>query len=272
MSLEDHIGDIVAKARRAAGVSEGAVAEVGGLTLAQLSAFEEYGRTDDAPDLEAISALVGLNAAKLKILADGWEPAAVDLARWRRLEMITTEEGMAVNCFLAWDDETRVAALFDTGWDAAPIFALIDRHGLDLKHLFITHSHSDHIAAIGAVRKRFPKMRLHSDIASAPRDQRVDPAEIVPVGRLAVSNRDTPGHAEDGVTFVIEGFPDSAPSVAVVGDVIFAGSMGGHHRAPELARQKARDQILSLPPDTLVCPGHGPFCTVGEANDTIPFL
>lgn len=272
MSLEDHIGDIVAKARRAAGQSEGAVAEVGGLTLAQLAAFEEYGRLDDEPDLEAISALVGLDAVKLRALADGWEPAPVDLARWRRLEMITTEEGMAVNCFLAWDEENRAAALFDTGWDAAPIFALIDRHELDLQHLFITHSHGDHIAALGDVRKRFPGATLHSNIESAPREQRVNPSEIVQVGRLEVANRDTPGHADDGVTFVIEGFPDGAPAAAVVGDVIFAGSMGGHHRSPELAREKARDQILSLPPDTLICPGHGPMCTVREACDTIPFL
>lgn len=272
MSLEDHIGDIVSKARRAAGVSESAVAEVGDLTPAQLAEFEEYGRLDNAPDLAAISALLGLDASKLQALADGWEPEAVNLSRWRRLEMITTEEGMAVNCFLAWDEATREAALFDTGWDAAPILALVNRHDLNLTRLFITHSHGDHIAAIGEVRKRFPGIQLHSNIETAPKEQRVNPSEIVRVGGLAVSNRDTPGHADDGVTFVIGGFPEGAPSVAVVGDVIFAGSMGGHHRAPELARQKARDQILSLPPDTLVCPGHGPMCTVREANETIPFF
>ncbi|MGY8652429.1 MAG: MBL fold metallo-hydrolase [Verrucomicrobiia bacterium] len=272
MSLEDHIGDIIFKARRAVGISEAAVAEVGDLTASQLAEFEEYGRLDDAPDLEAIAALLGLNAVKLNRLADGWEPDKVDLNRWRSLEMITTEEGMAVNCFLVWDEATRAAALFDTGWDATPIWDLVDRHELDLQHLFITHSHGDHIAAIGDVRKRFPEIRLHSDIASAPKEQRVNSSEIVNVGKLAVSNRDTPGHADDGVTFIVEGFPGEAPAVAVVGDVIFAGSMGGHDRAPELARQKAKDQILSLPPDTLVCPGHGPLCTVKEANDTIPFF
>ncbi len=272
MSLEDHAGDIVFKARLAAGIEEARVAEAGGVSEARLADYEEYGTAPSGLNLDGIAGLLGLNAAKLRAVAEGWEPAAVDVSRWRRLEMITTEERMAVNCFLVWDEDTKEAALFDTGWDAAPIFALCDAQGLDLKRLFITHSHGDHIAALAAVRDRFPGVRLHSNIDSAPTEQQVNPGVAVEVGRFSVVARLTPGHADDGVTYIVSGFPDGAPDLAVVGDAIFAGSMGGHQRAPELARRKVKEEILSLPPETLVCPGHGPLSTIAEANERIPFF
>lgn len=272
MSLEDHAGDVVFKARRAGGISLEEVAGVGGVSVEALEEFEENGGLPEGFQLDAAAAHLGLNAVKLRGVAEGWEPAPVDLSRWRELRMITTDQGMAVNCFVAWDPETKEAALFDTGWEAEPILALAEEQGLTLQHLFITHSHGDHIAAIGAVRERWPEIRLHSAIESAPTEQRVDPAEAISVGGLKVSARLTPGHAEDGVTYVVEGFPVGAPAVAVVGDAIFAGSMGGHHLAPELARAKVREEILSLPGNTVVCPGHGPLSTVREANDWIPFF
>ncbi|MBI3483678.1 MAG: MBL fold metallo-hydrolase, partial [Acidobacteria bacterium] len=72
---------------------------------------------------------------------------------WRELRQITTRgAGYSVNCYLLWDEVTREAALFDTGFEAQPIFKLIAQNQLLLKHLFITHTHSDHIAALGALR------------------------------------------------------------------------------------------------------------------------
>jgi glyoxylase-like metal-dependent hydrolase (beta-lactamase superfamily II) len=96
--------------------------------------------------------------------------------------------------------------------------------------------------------------------------------EIVGLGSLRIANRDTPGHAEDGVTYVITGWPGGAPPVAVVGDAIFSGSMGGAKAHGSLAKAKVREQILSLPDDTLICPGHGPLTTVGQEKVNNPFF
>jgi glyoxylase-like metal-dependent hydrolase (beta-lactamase superfamily II) len=85
-------------------------------------------------------------------------------------------------------------------------------------------------------------------------------------------NRPTPGHAEDGVTYVVGNWPEDAPGVAIVGDAIFAGSMGRAGAQLEVARQNIRDQIFTLPPDTLICPGHGPVTTVGEEKARNPFF
>ena len=179
---------------------------------------------------------------------------------------------MAVNCYLVWDEVSRDAALFDTGWDARPVIELIEANQLVLRHLFITHSHEDHVAALGGIRTQFPKARLHTSERDVPVDQRNRATDFIHLGSLRVTHRDTPGHAEDGITYIIGTWPDDAPHVAVVGDALFAGSIGRGNQSWDLARQKVREQILSLPLDTLVCPGHGPLTTVAEEKEHNPFF
>jgi glyoxylase-like metal-dependent hydrolase (beta-lactamase superfamily II) len=74
------------------------------------------------------------------------------------------------------------------------------------------------------------------------------------------------------VTYIIGNFPEDAPSVAIVGDAIFAGSMGGAPEHFDLAKQKVKDQILSLPAETLLGPGHGPLTTVAQEKANNPFF
>ena len=273
MNLEDHLGDIIGKARTAANLSPEDAAAAAGLTVDEYSALEETGKFSRQPNFQALAAKIGLNDRRLEGIANGWLPRQRDLGVWRELRQITTAgPGYNVNCYLAWDEVTREAALFDTGFDARPILELIDRNILQFKHLFITHTHADHVAALEPIRSQFPKVKLHSNAKSAPVDQRNRANDFIHLGSLRITNRDTPGHAEDGVTYVIGNWPEDAPGVAVVGDAIFAGSMGGARQLADLAKQKIRDQILSLPPETLICPGHGPVTTVGEEKGNNPFF
>lgn len=273
MNLEDHAGDVCRKGRLSAKISLEAAAEAGGVTPDVLSSFEANGTSSAKIDLAAIARLSGIDGSKLTRLASGWQPPAIDLGRWSQLRQITTAgDDMTTNCYLVWDEATREAALFDTGFDAAPIFALIDQHGLELKHLFFTHSHHDHMAALGDVRKRFPKVKIHSDIQGAPVDQRNRRNDCIQLGSLRITNRETPGHSEDGVTYVVGNWPEDAPHVAIVGDAIFCASIGRGNQSWDLARQKVREQILSLPADTLLCPGHGPVTTVATEKEINPFF
>jgi glyoxylase-like metal-dependent hydrolase (beta-lactamase superfamily II) len=221
----------------------------------------------------ALGKLVGLHPQKLAGIADGWLPSPPDLSGWRELRVFTTAgEGLTVNCYLIWDEATREAALFDTGLEAQPVLECLTGNGLVLRHVFITHSHWDHVEALPKFREAWPKARLHSGSKSAPVEQRNKPSEIVHLGGLRVTHRETPGHAEDGVTYLVGNWQDDAPHVAMVGDAIFAGSMGRGNPSYDLARQKVREQILTLPPATLICPGHGPFTTVAEEKEHNPFF
>jgi glyoxylase-like metal-dependent hydrolase (beta-lactamase superfamily II) len=274
MNLEDHLGDIIRKARGdMSGISAGAAAKAAGLSGAELSTLEETGQIGKQPDFAALTRLIGLNPAKLEGIAKGWLPTEKDLGLWRELRVFTTAgEGMTVNCYLVWDEATREAAVFDTGFDAKPVLNCVAENQLQLNHVFITHSHYDHVEGLPQIREAFPKARMHSGSRSAPVNQRNKPNEIVHLGGLRVTHRETPGHADDGVTYIVGNWQDDAPHVAIVGDAIFAGSMGNGNGQWDLARQKIREQILTLPPTTLICPGHGPLTTVAEEKDHNPFF
>ncbi|MGI8965034.1 MAG: MBL fold metallo-hydrolase, partial [Limisphaerales bacterium] len=133
-------------------------------------------------------------------------------------------------------------------------------------------AHEDHIAAMSAIREKFPKIHLHSNSKNAPPQHRNRANDFVHLNNLRITNRETPGHAEDGVTYIVGNWPEDAPFVAISGDTIFAGSMGRGNQSWDLAKQKVRDNIFSLPPETLICPGHGPLTTVAEEKVNNPFF
>jgi glyoxylase-like metal-dependent hydrolase (beta-lactamase superfamily II) len=125
---------------------------------------------------------------------------------------------------------------------------------------------------LGEIRTKFPQAKLHTHSRNAPPEHRNKPNEIVHLGGLRITHRETPGHAADGVTYIIGNWQEDAPAVAIVGDAIFAGSMGRGNDSWDLARQKVGEQILTLPGETLICPGHGPLTTVAEEKAHNPFF
>jgi glyoxylase-like metal-dependent hydrolase (beta-lactamase superfamily II) len=273
MTLEDHLGDILRKARKAANISAADAAKAAGLTEAELSALEGSGQFSKRPDFAAIAALVGLHPKKLEDIAGGWLPTQPDLSTWRELRLVaTTRGGNIVNCYLVWDEVTRDAALFDTGWDAKPVFNLVEENQLTLKHLFLTHTHEDHVAAMGELRERFPKLHLHTNSKTAPPQHRNRANDFIQLGSLRVTNRDTPGHAEDGVIYLVGNWPEDAPHVAMIGDTIFAGSLATGFISTEMLKKNVLEKIFTLPPETLLCPGHGPLTTVAQEKAHNPFF
>ena len=273
MNLEDHLGDIIRKARKAVQVSEDEAAKAAILTTADLAGLEDTGQPPQRINFIALGNLIGLHPAKLEGIAKGWLPQEPDLSQWREFRKITTSQnGITVNCYLAWDEVTREAALFDTGWDAQPIFDLIKENSLQLKHLFLTHTHEDHVAAMGAIREKFPKLRLHTGSKNAPPQHRNRANDFIHLGSLRITNRATPGHAEDGVTYIIGNWPEDAPHVAIVGDTIFAGSLATGFQSTDLLKKNVREQIFSLPLETLIAAGHGPFTTVQQEKEHNPFF
>jgi glyoxylase-like metal-dependent hydrolase (beta-lactamase superfamily II) len=273
MQLEDHLGDLIAKARDMSGVSASAAASAAGISESELAALENSGQLRAKINFAALGKIIGLDGVKLEAIAKGWLPSKKDLSLWHELRVFTTvEDGTTVNCYLAWDEVSRDAALFDTGFDAQPILNCIAAESLALKHVFITHSHYDHVEALPKIREAFPKAHIHSSSKNAPVNQRNKPAEIVHLGGLRITYRETPGHADDGVTYMVGNWQEDAPLVAIVGDAIFAGSMGRGNPDWQLAKEKVREQILTLPAETLLCPGHGPLTTVAEEKAHNPFF
>jgi glyoxylase-like metal-dependent hydrolase (beta-lactamase superfamily II) len=273
LMLADHLGDILRKAREAANISRETAAKAAGIEPGEYDAFEKSGTAPKGALLAPLATILGLNATKTQKIADGWLPPDFELSAWREIRVITTrDEDTTVNCYLIWDEISREAALFDTGWKAQPILDLISAESLELKHLFLTHTDPDHIAAMSDVRDRFPKLHLHTNSKNVPPQHRNRANDFIHLGSLRITNREAPGHTEDGVIYVIGNWPEDAPHIAIVGDTIFAGSMARGKQSAELLKQKVREQIFSLPDQTLLCPGHGPLSTVSLEKANNPFF
>ena len=288
MQLEDHLGEVVRKARDAAKVSVEAAAGAAGVSAEVLDAMERTGKGPAGLKLEPLAKLVGLSPSKLERLASGWLPPAVDLSVWRELRQIRSGKdgntaaagdpnvGLAgrtpVNCYLVWDEVSREAALFDTGWEAEPVLETIAENELILRHLFLTHMDEDHVAAMGRFREQFPKLHLHTNSRNAPPQHRNRANDFIHLGSLRITNRDTPGHTEESVSYVIGNWPEDAPHVAIIGDTIFAGSLARGKQSIDLLKQKVREQLFTLPGETLLCPGHGPVTTVALEKENNPIF
>ncbi len=273
MQLEDHAGDVAGKARRGLQISLGKAARAAGIGEEALERFEKEGTFSPGMDFGRLAGLLGLEGGRLERLAQGGSPLPPDMGPWPGLHRISGDEGgMMVHCYLVHDPVSGQAALFDTGWSVQPIRSLVEGLGAQLGHLFVTHSHHDHVAALSQVREAWPRIRLHGRCPGMPEDQLLKEGEAFQAGSLRIAWRETSGHAEDGTTYLVEGAGPGAPLAAMVGDAIFDSSMGGAPRRYEHARRRVRQEILSLPGDTLICPGHGPMTTVEEQLRRNPFF
>ncbi len=260
--LEDLFNDVVGKSQRGLGLTVEALAEKAGVTVAQVEAVKEG--TPDHNTLLKLAPALGLHGPSLVTMADGgWAPQEISLGGLAQFN--TLYHDMTVNAYLVWDAQTGEATAFDTGATAAPMVEKIRELGLTLKYLFLTHTHPDHVADISSLAA--PTV-LVSDREPHPAAQTFSPGETWQLGGLTVESRSTWGHSKGGTTFVVRGL---ARPVAVVGDALFASSMGGGAVSFPDALATNRKEIFSLPDETVIAPGHGPLTSVGEEKAHNPF-
>jgi len=265
--LEDLHTDVLGKTQRGLKLDDATLAAKAGITIEQLVAAKAG---ESLEHLEAISAVLNLHAPSLLAMARSeWRPEPVTLDG---LEQFNTPfDDMTVNAYVVFDPETKQAAAFDTGATAQPMVEFVRSRGLNLTHLFITHTHPDHIADIDSLRELNPEVQVLTNVLEpAPTGTKFDTADSPEwnVGSLIIRPRLTTGHSKGGTTYVITGL---ARPVAVVGDALFASSMGGGMVSFNDALATNHAQLFSLSDETVVCPGHGPQTTIGEEKQHNPF-
>lgn len=206
-----------------------------------------------------------------------------------RVQMLTVGVFQS-NCFVASCEETGEAIIVDAGDDAERILDHV--RDLDVKLIFNTHAHIDHVGALAAVKtalgvpvlmhenemetyKRIPEQGAMFGLPApglVEIDRFVAGGDVVAFGNLRGRVVDTPGHSPGGVSLV---FDDPSPPIAFVGDVLFRGSIGrtdlfGADHSVMMAT--LRDVIMKLPDDMIAYSGHGPETTIGLEKRTNPFL
>lgn len=263
--LEDNAEDIIGKAQRGLGISDSEMAAQSGVTRKEIEAARE-GAVDNHV-IEKIAPLLKLNAKALVDLATGkWKPDEV--AEFEGLAQFTTDyNGMGVNSYVVWDPASKEAVAFDTGADCAPML----RHtkNLKVKLILLTHAHPDHIADLPRLREETGAHVFTPEREPVPGAEPIEEGKRFQLGKINIESRLTWGHSPGGMTFVVKGLPRP---IAIVGDSLFAGSMGGGSVSYKDAVQNNLEKILTLPNETIICPGHGPMTTVAEEKVHNPFF
>ena len=244
--LEDNVSDILGKAQR-------------GLKLPPVAPPQTEA------EIRRLAGALRLGADALVACAHkSWYPA--DPGPIDGLACFNTPyEDMTVNSYVVFDPVTKVAAAFDTGADCAGMLQL----PVKIQQLFITHIHGDHIFDLDRLTAKTGARAFVSEREPVAGAESFPDGRAFAIGRLPVETRRTSGHSRGGVTYVVTGL---SRRLAIVGDALFAGSMGGGLVSYEEALRTNRESILTLPDDTVICPGHGPLTTVGEEKRHNPFF
>ncbi|HEY0257117.1 MAG TPA: MBL fold metallo-hydrolase [Candidatus Methylacidiphilales bacterium] len=268
--LEDLAVDVVGKAQRGLGLSDETLAEKLGIKPEELDPVKEVKGVSDAL-VETLARILELGPRSLIALAEGRYSPHAKPPSTGFFQANTVFGEMTVNAYLVWDPQTRLAAAFDTGADAMPLVEEIRKHNLTLQDIFLTHAHIDHVMELDRLCEKVGgSIGVHiSEAESLERAATFKPGVTFSLGRLQIETRDTSGHSPGGTTYHIHGL--DAP-LAIVGDALFAGSVGGIKSDYHAALRRIRDHILSAQDNTTVAPGHGPLTSVKDEKINNPFF
>ena len=194
------------------------------------------------------------------------------------------------NCYVVGDQGSRIGAIIDPGDEATRIALAIERLGLEIGQIIVTHAHVDHIGALvpladeylcpvlmheeaEAMLKTVPQQAMMMGLRfdRIPQVNRhVGDDEVLEVGSLRLRSLYTPGHAPGHLAFLVED-----EDTVFSGDALFAGSVGRVDLpggSMEVLMQSISERLLILPDETRVLSGHGPETTIGRERVSNPFL
>ena len=264
--LEDYFNDIVSKAMRGLALNDTQVAERSGAAPAAIQALREG--TWDAAVARQIAPVLGLNAEAL--VASGektYHPAPIAIPGLAQFN--TPFEDMTVNSYLVWDAASKQAVAFDTGSDCTGMLETLSEHGLQLAAILLSHTHGDHILDLDRLKEKTGAPAYMGEREPLDGAEPFAAGRQWTVGALTIESRLTWGHSRGGISYVVRGL---AQPLVIVGDAVFAGSMGGGMISYADALRTNREEIFTLSDETVLCPGHGPLTTIGEQRTYNPFL
>lgn len=267
ISLEDFHEDIIGKAMRGLGIGKNEMACRLNVERCQIDFVLDGGSDEEL--IDAMAKILGLDGAKLiRSAKKQWSPAPIALSNLKQFNLPFGD--MFVNAYVIWDEDNLNAWIFDTGPVAQPITDFLKEKNLQVDAIFLTHSHRDHIACLEELRATVgnPPFFIH-ELELLDNCQAIKAGFNYRCGPLILEAKHTHGHSTGGMTYVLQGLRQP---LAVVGDAIFAGSMGGGMISYTEALQTNRENIMTLASETILCPGHGPMTTVEEEKENNPFF
>ena len=196
---------------------------------------------------------------------------------------------LATNCYIIGSESTKVGMIIDPGDDAADILANVEKLGLNIKLIALTHGHMDHIGALSEIKEATgAEVAIHTDDAQPlqgqyqslgamfglsypappPLERLVKDGDSLEIGQLNFKVLHSPGHTQGGICLLGEG-------VVFTGDTLFNFGIGRTDLPGGSYGQlmnSIHSKLMVLPDSTVVYPGHGPETTIGAERQRNPFL
>lgn len=195
------------------------------------------------------------------------------------------------NCSLIICEETNKAAIVDPGGDVECILAVVKKQNVIVDKVLLTHGHLDHVGGTEAVANTLnvpiigpekedlfwlEQLEAQSQRFGFPPHTSFTPSawleegEVVEVGNIRLKVLHVPGHTPGHIALL-----DEKSAQVIVGDILFNGGIGRSDfpRGDQLQLVSGiKNKLLTLAPETIVYPGHGPTTTIGREKVSNPFL
>lgn len=177
------------------------------------------------------------------------------------------------NSYLVYDEPGGRGVIIDSGGPSQPLLQAIDRHGVTVEHLLLTHHHHDHVAETHVYRKRLSVVTLAHPLEAdklSDVDAAIEQGHTLSIGGLEIEPLHTPGHTAGMLAFLVNS------TDVFTGDTLFMNSVGGV-RAPGSTsfadlKHSVMDVLMGLDGDTRVHPGHTDPTTVAAEWEHNPFI
>ncbi len=183
------------------------------------------------------------------------------------------------NCYILADEKTKAAAIIDPGENVPEIKELVKKDKLDVRAIFLTHGHYDHVGGVAALRKRYKDIPVYLHPEDAGKDTELMPTraldpvtlwrdgDVVMVGELQVEVLHTPGHSAGSVTLRCQ-------DVLFTGDTLFTQSVGrtDFPGGSQEALMASLKRLGELEGDYQVLPGHDTFTSLDQERQGNPYL
>lgn len=266
--LEDEFEDIVEKAYSGLLTDGESPEPEGAAFIRSLCNQVSAGEVPDG-DIRKLASFLELKSESLVEIVR--EPRIEQTPLPDRLHTIVMPFGpYTVNTYILTHEQSRQCVIFDAGTGADEILEYLNSSGLSPRSLMITHGHRDHIAGISEIKRAYPHVQVYAYSRTLyPGAIQVREDDTIRFEDCILKVYETFGHSQDSVCYLIQ---NSDWQAMVVGDAIFARSVGNIKVRYRQSLKTIRTKVLGQKPETYVLPGHGPMTTVRDEIGFNPFF